>query len=251
MAGDQAADPLRSLREAGSPVTEEPRAAIRALAGLSHITSHEARSRPSPITGDPASWGIHFIEGTVTSKIDEAVDIAQALGHPVVLKVVSGGLSHKTEVGGVRLNLKTADEVRSAYAEIMGIAAHSGLSVDGIRVERFRPGVEVIVGGIADPSFGPIVSVGLGGVLTELLGDVVFAVAPVDVEGALDMIERLKGQRLLHGFRGTPPADLPQLASIVSIVSRGLVGTGLKEIEINPLVWDGEEWIAVDFLSSR
>jgi hypothetical protein len=88
----------------------------------------------------------------------------------------------------------------------------------------------------------------MGGVLTELLDDVVFAPAPVDEIGALGMIQRLRGRALLDGYRGSPPADLGELARVVSLVSRGLVGSGYAEVEINPLVWDGEEWVAVDWL---
>jgi len=108
----------------------------------------------------------------------------------------------------------------------------------------------VIVGAVIDPVFGPLVSVGLGGVLTELLDDVVFAPAPVDEEGALAMIARLRGRIILDGHRGDPAADVGGLASIVSLVSRGLVGSGYTEVEINPLVWNAGEWVAVDWLLS-
>jgi hypothetical protein len=85
-------------------------------------------------------------------------------------------------------------------------------------------------------------------VLTELLGDVVFAPAPVGERGAMAMLDRLQGRPLFDGYRGTPPAEVDQLARIVSVVSRGLVGSQLLEVEINPLVWDGREWVAVDWL---
>ena len=248
MAGDQAQGPLMTLHSAGAPVTEEPRAAIRALAGLSHIATHQARDRPDPITGDPNNWGIPFVEGQVVSSADDAVDVAGRLSYPVVLKIVSSDIAHKTEVGGVKLDLGTEEKVRVGYDEI--VAATSDLNVEGIRVERFRPGLEVIVGGVVDDGFGRLVSIGLGGVLTELLDDVVFAPAPVGLEDAAKMIARLRGRGLLDGYRGSPPADVEGLAHLVSIVSRGLVGSGLGEIEINPLVWDGEEWVAVDWLWS-
>jgi hypothetical protein len=106
----------------------------------------------------------------------------------------------------------------------------------------------MIVGGLVDPVFGPVVSVGIGGVMTELLDDVVFAPAPVSEEAALKMIDRLGGRRLLDGFRGSDPSDVLELARVVSSVSRGLVGSGLGEVEINPLVWTGTEWMAVDWL---
>jgi hypothetical protein len=107
----------------------------------------------------------------------------------------------------------------------------------------------MIVGAMIDPVFGPLVSVGMGGVLTELLGDVVFAPAPVDEAGARAMLGRLRGRGLLDGFRGSPPADVGDLVRIVGLVGRGLVGSGLTEVEINPLVWTGTEWVAVDWLA--
>ena len=186
--------------------------------------------------------------GEVVSTAEDAVEVAGRLGYPVVLKMVSPGLSHKTEVGGVRLDLATDEEVLAGYNEIVVSAAD--LTLDGLRVERYHPGLEVIVGGIVDDSFGPLVSIGLGGVLTELLDDVVFAPAPVGLEDAAEMIDRLRGRRLLDGYRGSPPADVPELAQLLSIVSRRLVGAGIKEVEINPLIWDGEEWVAVDWLWS-
>jgi acetyl-CoA synthetase len=132
---------------------------------------------------------------------------------------------------------------------VVAAAKVAGLEVDGVRVEQYRPGLEVIVGALVDPIFGPMVSVGLGGVLTELLGDVVFAPAPLDEAGARALIDRLRGRALLDDFRGSRPADVGVLARMVSVVSRGLVGSGLEEVEINPLVWDGAEWTAVDWLT--
>ncbi|MEE8406433.1 MAG: acetate--CoA ligase family protein [Acidimicrobiia bacterium] len=248
MAGDQAQGALATLRSAGAPVTEDPRAAIRALAGLSRIASHEVRIRPEPIAGEPKAWGIRFVAGKIVANSDEAVAVSRRLGYSVVLKAVSPGLAHKTEMGGVKVDLATEEEVRVGYDEI--VAATADLDMEGIRVERFQPGLEVIVGAIVDDGFGPLVSIGLGGVLTELLDDVVFAPAPVDTKDALEMIDRLRGRELLDGYRGKSSADVEELAHLVSVVSRGLVGSGLREIEINPLIWDGEEWVAVDWLWS-
>jgi acyl-CoA synthetase (NDP forming) len=248
MAGDQARGPLATLRAAGAPVTEDPRAAIRALAGLSGLASHEMRIPPEPINGDPEAWGVPFIAGETAATANGAGAIAGRIGYPVVLKVVAPGLAHKTEAGGVRIDLTTEEELRAGYDEM--VAATADLDVEGIRVERFRPGLEVIVGGIVDDGFGPLVSIGLGGVLTELLDDVVFAPAPVHVGEAGRMIDALRGRDLLDGYRGSRPADVGRLAELVSVVSRGLVGSSIREFELNPLIWDGEEWVAVDWLWS-
>jgi len=248
MAGDQAGEGLRELLAAGAAITEEPRAAIRAVAGLGRLASNPSRPPPDPLAAALEDWGLPLVEGDLAEDADEAVRVARRLGYPVVVKVNSPGLAHKTDRGGVVLDLNGDQEVRIAFERVLAAARAVGLPVTGVRVERFRPGLEVIVGGVIDPVFGPLVSVGMGGVLTELLGDAVFAPAPVDEIGALGMIQRLRGRPLLDGYRGSSHADTGELARIVSLVSRGLVGTGYAEVEINPLVWDGVEWVAVDWL---
>jgi len=248
MAGDQTAEALRVLRETGAPVTEEPRAAIRALAGLARLARWSAHVEMQPIDGAFEEWGLPLVEGGIARTTDEGIAIAKSLGYPVVVKVVSGGLTHKTEVGGVRVDLRDETAVASAIDAVTAAATADGQSVEGVRVERFRPGLELIVGGLIDPVFGPLISVGIGGVLTELLDDVVFAPAPVDEFQAAVMISRMRGRALLDGFRGSPPTDVEGLARIVSLVSRGIAASGLQEVELNPLIWDGEGWVAVDWL---
>jgi len=250
MAGDQAVHGLELLHQAGVPVTEEPRSAIRALAGLRQLALQPPRPSPDPFAATFEDWGVPLVEGDLANDADAAVVIAERLGYPVVVKIISPGLAHKTEMGGVALDLGTPEAVTNAFAAVIGSASAAGLTVEGARVERFRPGVEVIVGAVIDPVFGPLVSVGMGGVFTELLDDVVFAPAPVDEEGALAMIARLRGQTILDGYRGNPAADVGELTSIVSLVSRGLVGSEYTEVEINPLIWDGDQWVAVDWLLS-
>ena len=192
-----------------------------------------------------------MVEGEFAADPSQAVAVAERIGYPVVVKVSAPGLAHKTEVGGVRLDLKDPAEVMGAYDEVTASGRAAGVSVAGARVERYRPGLEMIVGALVDPVFGPLVSVGVGGVLTELLGDVVFAPAPVDEAGARRMINRLRGRPLLDGFRGGSPADVGGLARIVSVVSRGLVGSAVEEAEVNPVIWTGGEWVAVDWLVVR
>lgn len=250
MAGDQGAEGLDRLRGAGAPVSEEPRAAVKALAALARFAEPASTGAPpEPLGGTLPDWGVPVIAGSTVTALSGAVRAAEELGYPVVLKLVSPGLAHKSEVGGVRLGLTGSDRVRSAYRELLEAASEAGLEVTGIRVEPYRPGLEMIVGGVVDPGFGPLVSVGLGGVLTEVLGDVAFAPAPVDESEAREMIDSLRGRRILDEFRGRPPADVGALARIVSRVSRGLVGSGLVEVEMNPLIWDGVSWIAVDWLT--
>jgi len=248
MAGDQASAGLKKLVAGDAAVTEEPRAAIRALAGLGRSASRLPRSSPDPLDAAFEDWGVPLVEGEIAENAASAVAIAARLGYPVVVKVSSPGLGHKTDIGGVALNLNDDEAVGIAFERVVAAGRAGGLSVNGARVERFRPGLELIVGGLFDPVFGPLVSVGMGGVLTELLRDVVISPAPIDETAARAMIQRLGGRALLDGYRGSPPADVDELARIVSLVSRGLVGSGYTEFEINPLVWDGSEWVGVDWL---
>jgi acetyltransferase len=248
MAGDQASDGLRMLRAAGAALTEEPRAAVRALAALARLSRPIDDAIVEPITGAIETWGLPLVEGGFAADAHQAVAVAERLGYPVVVKVSALGLAHKTEVGGVKLNLNSAESVTTAFDEVVAAGTAVGLALEGARVERYRPGLELIIGGLVDPVFGPVVSVGMGGVFTEVLNDVVFAPAPVGIEGARRMIDGLGGRPLLDDFRGSNPADVDELARIVSVVSRGLIGSGLGEVELNPLVWTGDEWVAVDWL---
>ena len=247
MAGDQAVEALERLREAEAPVTDEPRAAIRAMAGLARLANWPAPRRCHRSTESSRSGACPWSKVRARTA-DEAVAIAKSLGYPVVVKVVAAGLAHKTEAGGVRVDLRDASALNDAIDDVTAAATAAGQAVEGVRVERFRPGLEMIVGGLVDPVFGPLISIGIGGVLTELLDDIVYAPAPVAEIEAAAMIERLRGRALLDGFRGAPAGDVEGLALIVSLVSRGITGSGLREVEINPLIWDGEAWVAVDWL---
>jgi succinyl-CoA synthetase beta subunit len=248
MAGDQAVDALANLRQAGAPVTEEPRAAIKLLAGLARLSRWFALGDLPLIEDDFERWGLPLVEGETAHTAEEAIAAADRLGYPVVVKVVSPGLAHKTETGGVKLALDDAEEVAGAIDEVTATAIEAGQIVEGVRVERYRPGLEMIVGGLVDPVFGPLVSVGSGGVLTELIDDVIFATAPVGINEAREMIHRLRGRPLLEGVRGSATADVDELARIVSLVSRGIAASGYQQVEINPLIWDGDAWVAVDWL---
>jgi acyl-CoA synthetase (NDP forming) len=248
MAGDLGESGLTRLRGASLPVTEEPRAAIRALAGL----LSEPVSRPgveAVAEGPSFDWGLPLDPGTPAATADEAIAAASDIGYPVVVKVDAPGLHHKTEVGGVETDLETPADVREAFEKVMVAAATWGWEPVGARVQKFRPGLELIVGAIVDDSFGPIVSVGAGGVLTEVMRDVVIRPGPVAIDQARDMIDNLSIRPLLDGYRGAPAADVAELSRIVSVVSHAVTGSGsISELELNPLTWDGAAWVAVDWL---
>ena len=182
-----------------------------------------------------------------------AVAAAEKLGFPVVLKLDSPDVAHKTEVGGVELNLTDAAAVTAAFGRIMaGVAQHAPKArVDGVLVQRMEArGVELILGARRDPQFGVMVLVGLGGVQAELWKDVALDVAPVSQEGAMAMLRSLKAFPLLDGFRGSPKLPVEQIAATIAQFSgfAAAMGERLEEAEINPLVCRPDGCVAVDGL---
>jgi acetate---CoA ligase (ADP-forming) len=172
---------------------------------------------------------------------EAAATAAQLLGFPVVLKVQSADLPHKTEAGGVRLNLADRDAVIQAYTAMLAdVARHvPQATIDGVLVQRMAPrGHELVIGMADDPTFGPIMMLGFGGATVELFSDVVHAPAPVDEAAATRMILSLKSARLLTGFRGSKPVDLAPVAALVAALSRAaltLCGQ-IREFELNPVI---------------
>jgi acyl-CoA synthetase (NDP forming) len=172
---------------------------------------------------------------------EEATDAAQRLGFPVVLKVQSPALPHKTEAGGVRLNLTDRDAVMAAYTAMLAdVTRHApSATIDGVLVQRMAPkGHELVIGMVDDPTFGPIMMLGFGGTTVELFGDVVHAPAPIDEAEATRMILSLKSTRLLTGFRGSAPIDLAPVARLVAALSRAALTLRdqVREFELNPVI---------------
>ncbi len=194
--------------------------------------------------------GIPVLPSRVAHSAGDAVRIASSQGYPVVMKIVSPQISHKSDVGGVKVNLKDDREVAAAYNEMMEVvsARVPQATIKGVLIQPYRPGgVEVLLGCKRDPSFGPVLVFGLGGIYTELFRDVSFAIAPVDREKALDMIRETKAYRLLRGFRGQPPANIDAL--VECLLRLGQLVTRWPEIvemDINPLLVDPQGAVAVD-----
>jgi acetate---CoA ligase (ADP-forming) len=188
-----------------------------------------------------AAHGIAFAPERVVRDADQAAAAARELGYPVVLKIVSPDIAHKTEAGGVALDLHDEAALRAAVAA-MGRTVRERAPqarIDGFLVARqLRGGVEVLVGTQCDPAFGPVVTVGAGGVLAELLQDVSVRLAPVTEAQALSMLEQLRIMPLLRGWRGAPAADLPALARQVSLLSRIAWSNRdrIASIDLNPVL---------------
>jgi len=176
----------------------------------------------------------------------EAEELAEKIGYPLVLKGCSDTLTHKTEMGMVKLNVKDASELSFAYDELTS----EDIEMDGVLVMEMISGDrEFVIGLIRDPQFGPCVMFGLGGIFTEALEDVSFRVAPLEMFDAEDMISEIKAQKLLENFRGKPAVDRKALKDILVRVGQlGVENDEIAEIDINPIVICGEKPVAVDAL---
>jgi acyl-CoA synthetase (NDP forming) len=172
------------------------------------------------------------------------------MGYPVVLKIVAPAIVHKTEVGGVRVNLGDAEEVRRAYDQIIAGArsAHPGTEITGVLVQPMvTSGRELIVGMTRDSTFGPLVMFGLGGILVEVLRDVSFRIAPFGRDEAGRMTREIRGARLLDAVRGMPPADRPAIEDVLLRVSRLVCDfPDIAELDVNPLMAMPDGVVAAD-----
>lgn len=170
----------------------------------------------------------------------EAVKFADAIGYPVVLKIVSPDIIHKSDVGGVLVDLKNARGVRSGYNQIIkNVRKHNEKAgIVGILVQEMAPSsTEVIVGTIKDPQFGQTLMFGLGGVFVEVLKDVTFRIAPVTANEAREMISEVKAYPLLKGYRGMPPADIEAIVKILLDTSKLVMEHDeIKELDLNPIM---------------
>jgi acetyl-CoA synthetase len=200
-----------------------------------------------------AAYGVPVVAERLAADAEAAVAAAEAAGYPVVLKVESPALPHKTEAGVIRLGLGGPEAVRQAFAEVMANArrAAPGAPIHGVLVQPMVPaGVEMVVGARRDPLLGPTVLVGMGGILVELLRDTAVALAPVSHGEARAMLAGLRGAPLLSGFRNLPPVDLDALAGIVQRVSELATDHAdrIAEIDVNPVICAGARLVAVDAL---
>ena len=187
-----------------------------------------------------AEYGIPVTEFRVAKNETEAVKFAEEIGYPVVLKIVSPDVIHKSDVGGVIVNLTTAKDVRNAYNQILrNVKKHKReAKIVGIFVQEMAPSsTEVIVGAIKDPQFGPAIMFGLGGIFVELLKDVTFRVAPITEDEARDMITEVRAYPLLKGYRNLPPADIEAIVKILLSTSRLVMRhQEIKELDLNPIL---------------
>ncbi|OGO38265.1 MAG: acetyl-CoA synthetase [Chloroflexi bacterium RBG_16_57_8] len=194
--------------------------------------------------------GIDVVETRLAANEDEAVSMSREFGFPVVLKIASPDVVHKSDAGGVKLGLKTSNQVAKAYEDIMKSIRekYPKAKIQGASVQKMaRPGVEVIIGMSKDAQFGPVIMFGLGGVFVEILKDVAFRIVPLERRDAHEMIQEIKGRPLLEGYRGSDPVDIANLEELILKVS-GFVEQHpeIKELDLNPVFAYKDGAVAVD-----
>lgn len=205
------------------------------------LTEHEAKKLL-------AKYGIPVTEGSIAKSADEAASIASSLGFPVVMKISSPDISHKSDVGGVVLNVKKED-VKEVYSDMISRIkkALPKAAIEGVLVQQMAPaGHEVIVGLKKDAQFGHALMFGLGGIFVEIYKDVSFRVTPVDKKEALEMISEIKGYPILKGIRGRKPGDVDAVAQVLVSVSEMAQKENIVELDINPLIVGEKGAVAVD-----
>src|SRR3989338_745722 len=181
---------------------------------------------------------------------EEAAMAAKKLGFPLVMKVVSPQILHKTDVGGVKVGIYNVNDVKKTFNDMYGrLSKKKGVDVKGILLEKMVPkGVELIVGVQNDPQFGPVIMVGLGGIITEVMKDVAFRMLPITTSDAKSMLNELKGSKLLKGFRGSPPIDLNMVSQM--LVKIGKLGVEkadyINSIDFNQVVVYPKSHFVVD-----
>ncbi|MDP9462788.1 MAG: acetate--CoA ligase family protein [Thermoproteota archaeon] len=186
------------------------------------------------------AYGFPTPQSILCTTEQEGIDAARQIGYPLVMKIVSPDIIHKSDAGGVKVGVKTDDELKSAFRTITenALKYKSDAKIKGVLVqEMVKSAKETILGARQDPTFGPVIMFGLGGIYVEVLKDVVFRVAPIDEQEAINMVESIKTIKLLKGVRGEKPSDLKAIADSLQRLSQLVVDfQEIKEFDINPLL---------------
>jgi acetyl-CoA synthetase (ADP-forming) len=184
-------------------------------------------------------YNIPLVKGEIVKSVDEAKRLIEKIGYPVALKVVSRQIIHKSDVGGVMLNIKNEKELFQDYHQLIKNIEKNApnATIDGIFVQEMLPrDIEVIVGGKKDSTFGQTIAFGFGGIFVEIFDDISFRVVPITKEDALEMIKEIKAQKILEGYRGKRPADVNALVDVLLKTSKLLQeNPEIKELDINPI----------------
>ena len=193
------------------------------------------------------SVGISFPEHILTKSADEAIAFAKKVGFPVVIKAMSPQILHKSDYKAVIIGITSEEDLRTQFNELT--TRLQSLNLAGILVEKqVKKGIELLIGTNIDPTFGPVVAFGIGGILVEAINDVSFRMCPTTKERALRMIDAIKTQKMLNGFRGIPPVNREQLAEMIVKVSQLVIEkqTIIKEVDLNPVIANEDGIFGVD-----
>jgi acyl-CoA synthetase (NDP forming) len=199
-----------------------------------------------------AQYGVAVPKSATVTGADGVDQALESLKLPVVVKIMSPDILHKSDAGGVKVNLKSVSEVQDAIATMAASPRIKGARIDGYLVEEMAaPGLEIVIGGVRDPQFGPMVMVGLGGIFVEVLADVSFRICPVTRIDAQEMLAELKGAAILKGARGKKPVSQEAIIEVLIKVGgeKGLLmqhAADIKEADINPLIVSESGAVAVD-----
>ena len=193
-----------------------------------------------------SKYRISYPRSVLAHSLPSALGAVRKLGFPLAMKVVSSSVQHKSDKGGVILDVKSAAEAEKAYHLL--IERYRGLKVEGILIQRMagRDGVELILGGKKDSQFGQLIMLGMGGIFVEVMRDVTFRVCPINEEDARQMVHELRSYPILAGARGRKPVNEKELVGTLLKVSKLLMKEDPKEFDINPLIADSEGCVAVD-----
>ena len=197
-----------------------------------------------------SKYGLAYPEYRLVNSSEDAARFAESIGRPVVFKVISPELLHKSDVGGVMTGIMGAKSAAQAYRDLMARMKRNApeIEITGILVCRQAdPGLEVVLGGVRDPSFGPTVMFGLGGVFTEVIKDVSFRIAPLERIDAEEMIDEIRGRSLLNGYRGQPAIHRGRLIDALQAVGRMMVDCDdVEELDLNPVRLYSDDLLALD-----
>jgi acyl-CoA synthetase (NDP forming) len=218
---------------------------------LEHVLSEDRKNLLEPEAYEVlSSYDIPISPFKVVNSLEEAESAANSIGFPIVLKIVSPEIIHKSDVGGVKINIDDDEQLKENYTSLLSSVKEKAPSarIVGVLVEKMAPkSVEVVVGMLRDPTFGPTVMFGLGGVLIEIMKDVIFRITPVSKEEAIDMIRKVKGYPLLTGFRGSKPLDVDAIADVICNVSRiSIENPVIDQVDLNPIIIYEKGLVVVD-----
>jgi len=192
-------------------------------------------------------YGFKLLPYGLAKTENEALEIAERIGYPIAMKIISPQASHKTDVGGVKINIKNSLNVKLTFKEFQEIALASNMVLDGILIQKMaRKGLELIIGGKKDEQFGHVIVLGLGGVYVEIFRDITARLCPINKNDVKEMVDELKSHPLIYGARGKKGISMKYLEEILIKTCKFLQSEDIKELDLNPVIFDEKGCDIVD-----